>query len=253
MILTSLLYILLAFIPVLIYIGIIYITVPWKSISLKSSITYLFTGMISIGILLTFFRVFPYWQNSITLPFSIFGLFDSLVIFSFFQIGMAEEISKLLAFIIGDKIRNQENDSPIGIMFYCGISALGFSFLENIDYAFKYGGEILIARSVISMFMHFLFGLLMGYWIAISKIPSRTDNRSYFEIFLSKRPKLRKFVYYSVGVISALTLHGLFDLSLFIQSNIATCFMIAMGGSIAAYIGVKDINNKIQKSRNNKL
>lgn len=240
----SLFYLLVAFLPVLAYIFIIWATTPLKSINIRTAFLYLLTGLMSIGIILTYFRLFPSCQNVV--PFS--DMKSSLLFFSFIQVALVEELCKLAAFSIGDKIRidEREYDSPIGTMFYCGISALGFAFLENVNYALTYGGEVLIARSFIALLVHFLCGLIIGYWIAASRLPSKVESRSFFEVVLHHRPKLKRIVYYSVGVCCALMLHGLYDFNIFSGGNDATSYMIIFGGVISAYLASK---NLVEKSK----
>ena len=175
-ILTSILYLLISFIPVLAYILIIWSTTPWGSINLKTALRYFVTGIMSIGILLIWFDLFPNWQQ----PLLFLGT-TGIYVMAFIQVALVEELSKYTSFRIGEKIRGKcktKNDLPIGTMFYCGISALGFSFIENVEYATKYGGDVIISRSITAMMIHFLCGLIMGYWLSTSRIPSKLENRS---------------------------------------------------------------------------
>jgi RsiW-degrading membrane proteinase PrsW (M82 family) len=237
----SLFYLLVAFIPVLFYIVIIWATTPWKSINIRTAFIYLFTGLMSIGIILTYFRLFPSCQDPVKI-----GGEPSLIFFCFIQVALVEEICKLAAFTIGDKTRigEMEYDSPIGTMFYCGISSLGFAFLENVNYALTYGGEVLINRSFIAMMVHFLCGLIIGYWVSASRLPSKVQNRSFFEVLVSNRPKLKKVIYYSIGVCCAIALHGLFDFNIFSGGDESTTYIIIFGGVVFAYLAAKRLIEK---------
>lgn len=236
---STLFYLLVAFIPVFLYVCIIWVTTPWKSINLATAFQYLFTGLISIGIILTYFKLFPDCQDII--PMS--SISTSFLFFSFIQVALVEELCKLTAFSIGDSIRHDERlyDSPIATMFYAGISALGFAFLENVNYASTYGGGILISRSVVSMLVHFLCGMIVGYWVAASRLPSKINNRSIFEVMIHHRPALKKFIYYTVGLSCAVALHGLFDFNIFSGGDESTGYMIIFGGVVAAYLAAKDL------------
>lgn len=240
--LMSLLYLLIAFVPVLMYITIIWVTTPWKSINLRTSFQYFVTGMISIGLLLTFFRLFPNWQDPVMSP-------AVLMILAFVQVAMMEELCKFISFKIGEGIRGEDEtkyDSAIGTMFYCGISALGFSFIENVEYALSYGGQVLFVRSFVSMMIHFLCGLIMGYWISASRIPSRLENRSLIEVLFIKKPMLKKIAYSIMGISCAIVLHGLFDYNLFIGGPDSNSYIIILGGIVAAYLASKDLNDRIK-------
>lgn len=246
MVFTSILYLLLALIPVFCYIGIIWLTTPFGSIDFKKSTQYFITGVLSIGILLTFLRIFSGWQT----PMNPSDMSWSLFILAFIQVSLVEEVCKFSAFKINEVIRkdNIEYDSPIGTMFYCGISALGFSFIENVDYAVKYGGDLILIRSFTAMMLHFLCGLIMGYWISISRLPTKLRNKSILEVIFIKKPILKKIVYYFMGILSATFLHGLFDYNLFTKGHIVSNYIIIFGGVIAAYLASKDINEKVSKN-----
>lgn len=242
----SILYLLLALLPVIAYIIIIWATTPWGSIDIKKSTQYFIIGTISIGLLLTFFRIFPNWQA----PISPNNLPLSFMVLSFIQIALMEELCKFIAFKINENIRGEdevEYDSPIGTMFYCGISALGFSFIENVEYAIHYGGQVLIFRSFISMMAHFLCGLIMGYWISVSRLPSRLENRSLMEVIFIRKPILKKVTYSIIGISCAVILHGLFDYNLFTEGHIVSNYLILLGGIVAAYLASKDLNERVRK------
>jgi RsiW-degrading membrane proteinase PrsW (M82 family) len=245
MLFTSIFYLLIALLPVAIYVAVIWATTPYGSIDLRKSSRYFITGILSIGILLTFLRLVPGWQNPvdpINMGFSIFLL-------SFIQIGLIEELCKWGSFKINEFIRGPEDiryDSPIGTMFYCGISALGFSFIENVDYAIRYGSEILITRSLVSMLLHFLCGLIMGYWISASRIPTRLKNRSLLEVFFIRNPQVKMVVYNIMGIFCATFLHGLYDYNLFSRGHIVSNYLIILGGIITSYLASKDLDEKVK-------
>ncbi len=231
----SLLYILLAFLPVVFYILVIWSTTPLRSISLKKSFTYFGIGMISVGMLFTIHRVFP----GITNPMGFDDM--SFFILSFIQIALLEELVKWGSFNLGNRVVNKERDLPISTMIYCGISALGFAFIENITYAIMYGGEVLLIRSTLCMVLHFLCGLIMGYWISKGRIPSKLENRSLLELIFIKKPKLKIISYTILGVVCATIIHGLFDYNLFTQGHITSNYLIVFGAIIAAYLGAKNL------------
>ena len=244
--LMSILYLFLALLPVVAYIMIIWATTPWGSIELRKSAQYFLTGIISIGLLLTFFRLFPNWQS----PVSPTNLSLSFMVLAFIQVALMEELCKFAAFKINEGIRGEDDikyDSPIGTMFYCGISALGFSFIENVEYAIMYGGHVLVVRSFISMMVHFLCGLIMGYWISASRIPSRLENRSLMEVVFIKKPVLKRVVYSAIGITCAVILHGLFDYNIFTDGHVVSNYLIILGGIIATYLASKDLNDRVRK------
>lgn len=238
----SFLYLLLALIPVLIYIGVIWSTTQIGSINIKSCYYHFISGVISIGVIFTYFKIFPNCQSLLPFDWKV-----SIFIFSFIQVALVEEFTKLFAQKMGELLRGEGvtvYDSPIATMFYCGISALGFSFIENVTYALKFGGEVLIVRSFVAMLLHFLCGLIMGYWIAASRIPTRIRNKSPFEFYVTENKKFKTVVYYILGIFSAVFIHGLYDFNIFTQGHVTSNYLIIFSGVIAAYLAAKDLNEK---------
>jgi RsiW-degrading membrane proteinase PrsW (M82 family) len=236
------LYFLISFIPVLLYILTIWLSSPINSIDLKKSIQYSLTGILSVGMLFIYFRMVPKCHHPISSDVNL-----SFWFLAFIQISLIEELSKFISFNINERMRGIDDvkyDSAIGTMFYCGISALGFSFIENIDYAIKFGGQILIIRSFFSMLLHFICGLIMGYWISLSRIPTRMKDRSLLELFFIKYKKLKKWVYSLIGIGCAVILHGMFDYNIFTGGHIVSNYIILLSGIIAVYLGVKDLQEK---------
>lgn len=240
--LLSLFYLLVAVVPVLFYIGVIWATTPKGDINVKNSFLHFIFGILSISIIFTYFRIFPNCHEVLPINESL-----AIFIFSFIQIAFVEEACKFLSFRMGEMIRTNESveyDRPIATMFYSGISALGFSFIENVTYALKYGGEVLISRSFVAMILHFLCGLIMGYWIAVSRLPLKVKNSSPFEMFIYTRPKLKRFFYYGIGILSAVFIHGLYDFNLFSQGHITSNYLIIFSTVIAGYLAAKDLTEK---------
>jgi RsiW-degrading membrane proteinase PrsW (M82 family) len=236
----GLLYMTLAFIPVLIYIWIIWLTSPKKSINIRDSFLHFFSGIISVCFIYLFSSLFPNFQHPIS------NLEWTLLVFSFCQVAFIEELSKFSAFIIGEKVKGEQliYDSPVATMFYCGITSLGFSFIENVAYAAQFGGQVLIMRSFIAMLLHFIAGMIMGYWISLSRIPTKLKNRSPFELFCVNRPQIKKYIYYFIGLLSAIFIHGLYDFNIFSKGHITSNYLIIITGVIASYLAAKDLDEK---------
>ena len=76
------------FVPLL-YALIIYLTAPYKSVSFKRGLVYLFGGMMSVVAVQLFYFFIPWFARSFT--------FDSFTKF-FFVVGPVEELSKFLLF-----------------------------------------------------------------------------------------------------------------------------------------------------------
>jgi RsiW-degrading membrane proteinase PrsW (M82 family) len=236
------LYLLLAFLPVLFYIGVIWSTQPIGSINFRNSLHHFLSGIISIGLIFTYFRIFPGCQKLLNINPQWSYLF-----FSFIQIALVEEISKFISFRIGETVRGETSvfyDKPIATMFYCGITGLGFAFIENVTYAMQYGGDVLLVRSFVAMLLHFLCGMIMGYWVSSSRMPTKIKNRSLFEVMCVNYPNFKKVGYYIIGIICAVFIHGLYDYNLFTKGHITSNYLILFSSAIAAYLAAKDLNQK---------
>ncbi len=115
---------------------------------------------------------------------------------SFIVAGFSEEFFKFLAtFILFYRNRNF-NERFDGIVYAVFVS-LGFAMLENFVYVFntQIGGmQTAILRAIISVPMHGLFGVFMGYYLSLYK----------FENYCH-----RKFIIYAL--IQPVLVHGLYD------------------------------------------
>jgi len=130
------------------------------------------------------------------------------LIYWFLIIAFSEEFFKYL--VIRMKVINSPNlDEPLDIMLYMVVAALGFAALENVLYLFAPMGQIsfgaLMSRTLIialirfvgATFLHTLCSAVIGYAIAISLCDRK--NR-WLEVAL--------------GVIVAVSLHGLYNFSI---------------------------------------
>ena len=130
------------------------------------------------------------------------------LIYWFLIIAFSEEFFKYL--VIRIKVLNSPNlDEPLDIMLYMVVVALGFAALENVLYLFAPMGPIsfnaLMSRTLIialirfvgATFLHTLCSAVIGYAIAISLCDRK--NR-WLEVAL--------------GVIVAVSLHGLYNFSI---------------------------------------
>lgn len=94
-------------------------------------------------------------------------LHDFLICFLY--IGLVEELSKLLPFLIFilvfPKILNESIDY---IAFICA-AALGFSAVENVLYFYNYGPHIISSRAILSSLGHMFDTALIAYGIILFK------------------------------------------------------------------------------------
>lgn len=117
----------------------------------------------------------------------------------FIEAGMAEEFSKFAIFMLLIW-RDKNFDEYFDGIVYATFISLGFACVENIQYVLDSGFGTGIIRALISVPGHFLFGVLMGYFLSLAKF----------------RPEKRGIYLWS-GLLLAMFIHGLFDELLIIE------------------------------------
>ena len=198
--------------PILVYIILVYMTMPYKSINLMKTSLYFAYGLISIGLVFIFYMLFPNWIN---IDY-VFGMQREIFEFkrAFYRVAALEEITKFISFYILYLVTKNKG-SLFSTMFYSGCVALGFAFLENITYVEMYGHEVLTIRAVTAVPLHMMCGMFMGYFIALGRANKQLVNHSIANILLNHFPKLKKLVFIMIGLFVAIFLHGLYDFNLF--------------------------------------
>ena len=130
---------------------------------------------------------------------------------AFLTAGIPEELCKFLIFMIfiwRDKNFDEYFD---GIVYACFIG-LGFACLENIMYVFGAsmysiwdGFATSFLRALLSVPGHFLFGVILGYFLSMAKF---------------KPEKKAKYIW--TGLLLAMLAHGLFDWLLMVTDYLST-------------------------------
>ncbi|AQQ70664.1 Protease PrsW [Limihaloglobus sulfuriphilus] len=96
------------------------------------------------------------------------------LIYCIFGVGLIEESMKLLPFLIILKISGQIN-KPIDYIIYASISALGFAFMENLNYFKSPGLSIVSVRTLSAVVLHMsltsfaVYGLVYAKYIKNNK------------------------------------------------------------------------------------
>lgn len=162
--------ILLAFLPGLFYIYLYRNSInKLTPISIVDTSKFLGLGLLSIIILLVFYLIFPVVTNKLLfLEDRIFIIF----FYAFFQISLFEELAKFIAF----KLNTKKYD-VLQTQYFFAIIGMGFALIENIEYSLKitedgfyylsYGS--IIARNLSAVPLHFLIGIITGYFVAKGK------------------------------------------------------------------------------------
>ena len=156
---------------------------------------------------------------------------------SFMQAGIPEELSKFLIFMLLIW-RDKNFDEYFDGIVYATFIGLGFACLENIEYVLSYGFSTGVVRALLSVPGHFLFGVLMGYFLSLAKFQPEKRTR-----------------YLLTGLGAAMLAHGLFDWLLMVQEVLSPAiggilYLVFLWGDIKLWkLGLKYINKQQQNSR----
>lgn len=123
------------------------------------------------------------------------GKFLNDLLFSIFGIGLNEELCKLSGVIVVFRLLKKFINDPIDILIYAGLTALGFSLVENFNYFSNYGVRIISSRAFYSALEHIINTSVIVYGFYRFRIFNR-GNRVLNTI---------------TGICLAIGSHGLFD------------------------------------------
>ena len=109
--------------------------------------------------------------------------------------------------------------------------------MENIEYVFSYGFQTGVVRALLSVPGHFLFGVVMGYFLSMAKF--HPEKRGTYMIS---------------GLLLAMLAHGLFDWLLMVASVLplvgGIIYLVFIWGDIKLWkLGLKYINKQQENSR----
>lgn len=157
-----------------------------------------FRGVLVAGIIMLFALVMALLGID-----DLFDFEDSAIMQSFFQAAIPEEGLKFL-FLYGLIWKNAEFNEHFDGIVYAVFLSMGFACLENILYVYTHGFSTGVARAFLAVPGHFLFAVIMGYYL----------SKARFSLF--HRGRLLAF-----AIIFPILAHGLYD---------TFCFMIEMYG-----------------------
>lgn len=155
-----------------------------------------------------------------TIDYSIghFPILPNTVFYdSFLTAAIPEELCKFLIFMIFIW-RDKNFDEYFDGIVYASFIGLGFACVENIEYVFIYGFGTGVSRALFAVPGHFLFGVLMGYFLSLAKFTPE---------------KRKKYIF--LGLLFAIIAHGLYDwLLMFVDrlSNLGSDFAYLVSGIV---------------------
>ena len=143
---------------------------------------------------------------------------------AFFLVAIPEELCKFFAMYPLTWNNYRFNSTYDGIV-YMVCSALGFATIENIGYVFGDGGSLAtaIARAILSVPGHAMWGIIIGYTYGIAKYRS-----------VKKQGKVVPMVMLGLGI--AMIAHGFYDFALMSDTGIGIAFDVVF--VIVSYIFV---------------
>ena len=161
-------------------------------------------------LLLTFFLGMLAIPMDLVVVNIINGIYYSETAFysAFLEAGFPEELCKFIILFLLIWRNKNFNEYMDGIV-YATFVGLGFACIENILYVFENGIGTAIMRALLSVPGHFLFGVIMGYFLSLAKFN-----------------KERRGTYLLLSLFAAAVAHGLFDWLLMVTDKLPEGFFI---------------------------
>lgn len=166
---------------------------------------------------------------------------------AFLEAGIPEETSKLLVFLIFIW-RDKHFDEYMDGIVYATFIGLGFACIENIMYVFgaaeqswAAGISTSIVRGLLSVPGHFLFGVVLGYFLSLAKF---------------SKTKKQRWAFILSGLLLAATCHGFFDWLLMASDALGEVYgtilsvVFLIGDFFLWKLGIKYIRRQQINSRN---
>lgn len=116
----------------------------------------------------TLFLVFPIGNFLRSQGFALDGTFLGDLIYCIVVIGVPEELVKIIPFLLLLRF-TRFIDEPYDYILYGGVCALGFAFVENIQYLYNSGMSALAGRALYSTVSHIFDTSLICYFMAIAR------------------------------------------------------------------------------------
>jgi len=129
-----------------------------------------------------------------------------LLVYTTLGVGLPEELSKLLAVRL-TAFRHCAFNEPMDGIVYTVAAGMGFATIENVLYVTELGFGVGVLRAVLSVPMHALFAVVMGYYVGRAH-RARAEGRSSGGLLL-------------VGLLLATVIHGIFNFIIYaFQDNV---------------------------------
>lgn len=120
------------------------------------------------------------------------------------NIGLVEEITKMIPFLIAILIFKKQLKEPVDYIIFASVAALGFAMVENFHYLQREGGRVFIMRAALPTISHMFNTSLVAYGIVRYKF----------------HPSKPHFLSIGLYLILAAVSHGLYDFWLMFPGSI---------------------------------
>ena len=114
-------------------------------------------------------------------------------------ISISEEFLKFLVILIFI-YPSKHFDEPFDGIVYCVFAGMGFATVENLTFVMQASSSLAFLRMVSAIPAHFVFSVIMGYYIG-----------------KAKSAKKLRFLYILMGLLIPIIFHGLYDYFLFLD------------------------------------
>ena len=125
----------------------------------------------------------------------------SLLLVSIGIVGLVEEGAKTAMGLIATYKISFKKRRPTAIFLGFAGCGIGFSAMENLQYYFAYGVEVILPRMVISTSAHLFFTCFCGIFVAVSFARNLSNSKLSLNI--------------AIGTVLAAISHGIFDFLIF--------------------------------------
>ena len=168
--------------------------------------------LLTLGLGMVFcILVFPVsdWLFSVRYPWHETGSLPHDVLFYTVAVGLVEEAVKFVPFLLVLAM-TKEIDEPIDYLIYASNAALGFAFMENLEYFHRGSLDIMTMRMLLSVFGHMFFTSTAAYGVVLGMRSGST---------------VKRYLYPLVGYLLAAIVHGLYD-ALLLNGHVITAYLL---------------------------
>lgn len=156
---------------------------------------------------------------------------NEALLYSFFCVGLIEELSKLFYLYIFT-YNNKEFNYSFDMIVYGVFASLGFAMVENIVYVLSNGFEIGLYRAITAIPLHACTGAFMGIFLSIAKQRELLKMNDVLKYKMS-------------ALIVPAILHGMYDFCAL--TNVFTILMIIVIMFTTVTVLNINVHNKLDR------